>query len=57
MKTMLKLLVPIGFAALAGCVVAPVGPPRAYYHPYYHPYYYGPRVIVAAPAPVLVVRP
>jgi len=53
MNTMLKLLVPVGFALLAGCVVAPVGPPRGYYHPVY----YGPRVIVAAPAPVLVVRP
>jgi hypothetical protein len=51
MKTMLKLLVPVGFAFLAGCVVAPA---RGYYHP---GYYYGPRIVVAAPAPVLVVRP
>jgi hypothetical protein len=49
MKTMIKLLVPVGLALLAGCVVAPVGPPR--------PYYYGPRVGVVAPAPVIVVRP
>ena len=43
MQTVLKLLVVLGFgAALAGCVVAPVGPPRAY---------------VVAPAPVVVVHP
>ena len=43
MKTVLKLLVVLGFgAALAGCVVAPVGRPRAY---------------VVAPAPVVVVHP
>jgi hypothetical protein len=41
MKTVLKLLVVLGFgAALAGCVVAPVGRPRAY---------------VVAPAPIVVV--
>jgi hypothetical protein len=51
-KTIIKLMVPVGFALLAGCVIAPVGPR----HPYYGPYY-GPRVAVVAPAPVLVVRP
>ena len=49
MKTVLKLLVVLGFgAALAGCVVVPERP-RAYVvapapvvvvHPYYHHYYY-----------------
>jgi hypothetical protein len=43
MKTVVKMLVVLGFgAALAGCVVAPYGRPRAY---------------VVAPAPVVVVRP
>ena len=42
MKTVVKLLVILGFgAALAGCVVVPVGRPRAY---------------VVAPAPVVVVH-
>jgi hypothetical protein len=49
MRTMIRLLVPVGLALLAGCVVAP--------RPYYGPGYYGPRVAVVAPAPVLVVRP
>jgi hypothetical protein len=53
MKAMFKLLIPIGTALLAGCVLVPVGPR----HPYYAHYYYGPRVAVVAPAPVVVVRP
>jgi predicted small lipoprotein YifL len=45
MKTVVKLLVVLGFAsALAGCVVAP-GP------------YGRPRAYVVAPAPVVVVHP
>jgi hypothetical protein len=48
----LKLLVPVGFALMAGCVIAPVGPRRPYYGQYYEP-----RVAVVAPAPVMVVRP
>jgi hypothetical protein len=51
-NTLIKLMVPVGFALLAGCVIAPVGPR----HPYWGPYY-GPRVAVVAPAPVVVVRP
>jgi hypothetical protein len=53
MKGFFKLLIGLGFAAfLAGCVVAPVGPGRAYVgvapavvvHPYYYGgYYYGHR--------------
>jgi hypothetical protein len=43
MKTLVKLAIVLGFgAALAGCVVAPYGHPRAY---------------VVAPAPVVVVHP
>ena len=43
MRTLAKLLILAGFGAtLAGCVVAPYPPPRAY---------------VAVPAPVVVVRP
>jgi hypothetical protein len=43
MKTLVKLAIVLGFgAALAGCVVAPYGRPRAY---------------VVAPAPVVVVHP
>jgi hypothetical protein len=53
MKTMIRLLVPVGFALLAGCVIAPVGPRN----PYYGPYYYGPRVAVVAPAAAVVIRP
>jgi len=46
MKTVVKLLVVLGFAsALAGCVVAP------------GPYYGRPRAYVVAPAPVVVVHP
>ena len=51
MKGMFKLLIPIGLiAVMTGCVVAPYGYHRGYYG-------YGPRVVVAAPAPVVVVRP
>jgi len=46
MKTMVKLLVALGFAAaLSGCVVAP------------GPYYHHRHAYVVAPAPVVVVRP
>lgn len=46
MKTVVKLLVALGFgASLAGCVVAPA------------PYYYRPHAYVVAPAPVIVVHP
>jgi hypothetical protein len=54
MKSLTKLLIPIGILTMAGCVVAPYG---------YHRGYYGPRVAVFAPAPlvvapaVVVVRP
>jgi hypothetical protein len=48
MKTLLKLLIPIGLFTMSGCVVAPYG---------YHHGYYGPRVAVIAPAPVIFVRP
>jgi len=51
MKTMLKLLIPLGFVLMTGCVVAPYG-----YHRGYYGGYYGPRVGVIAPAPVVVVR-
>ena len=47
----MPMLVLLGLALLAGCVIAPVGPR----HPYYG--YYRPRVAVVAPAPVVVVRP
>ena len=50
MSTIIKLLIPIGFLALAGCVVAPYGYHRGYY-------YEGPRAVLVAPAPVVVVRP
>lgn len=46
MRGIVKLLIALGFgAALGGCVVAPVGPPRAYVG-----------VGVVAPAPVVVVH-
>jgi hypothetical protein len=46
MRAIVKLLIALGFgAALSGCVVAPVGPPRAYVG-----------VGVVAPAPVVVVN-
>jgi hypothetical protein len=45
-RTLVKLLIALSLATtLAGCVVAPVGPPRAYV---------GAAVVV--PAPVVVVR-
>ncbi|HEV3285394.1 MAG TPA: hypothetical protein VK650_00885 [Steroidobacteraceae bacterium] len=44
MRAIVKLLIALAFgAALTGCVVAPVGPPRAYVG-----------VGVVAPAPVVV---
>lgn len=44
MRTIVKLLIALAFAAaLTGCVIAPVGPPRPYV-----------RVGVIAPAPVVV---
>lgn len=46
MRSIVKLLIALSAAAvLAGCVVAPIGPPRAYV---------GVRVV--APPPVVVVR-
>jgi hypothetical protein len=48
MKTLFKVLIPLGLMAMTGCVVAPYG---------YHRGYYGPHVAVVAPAPVVVVRP
>ena len=46
MRSILKLLIAVSAAAaLAGCVVVPVGPPRAYVG-----------VGVVAPAPVVVVH-
>ena len=49
MSRLIKLLIPIGFIAMSGCVVAPYGYHRGYYGP--------PRVAVVAPVPVVVVRP
>jgi len=46
MKTLLKIMIPLGLISLAACVVVPGRP----YHPYYGPAVY-------APAPVVVVRP
>lgn len=48
MKSLFKLLIPISFIALSGCVVVPYG---------YHRGYYGRPHVVVAPAPVVVVRP
>ncbi len=48
MKTILKLLIPMGLFAMSGCVVAPYG---------YHRGYYGPHVAVIAPIPVVIVHP
>jgi hypothetical protein len=48
MSRLLKLLIPLSFIAMSGCVVSPYG---------YYRGYYGPRVAVVAPAPVVVVRP
>jgi hypothetical protein len=50
MKTLVKLLIPVAFLAIAGCVVVPAH--YGYYGPHYG--YYGPRYVV--PAPVVVVR-
>ena len=49
MSRLIKLLIPIGFMAMSGCVVAPYGYHRGWYGP--------PRVAVVVPAPVVVVRP
>lgn len=47
MRGIVKLLIALAFgAALSGCIVAPVGPPRRAYV----------GVGVVAPAPVVVVR-
>ncbi|MEA3105611.1 MAG: hypothetical protein QOI88_216 [Gammaproteobacteria bacterium] len=48
MRILSKLLIPIGIMAMTGCVVAPYG---------YHRGYYGPRVVVFAPAPLVVAPP
>ena len=49
MKRLFMLLIPLSIVAMSGCVVAPYG---------YHRGYYGPRAVVVAPAPpVVVVRP
>jgi hypothetical protein len=50
MRTADKTLITLSLvvAALAGCVVAPVG---------WHRGYYRPRVAVVAPLPLVVVRP
>jgi hypothetical protein len=46
MRALVKLLIALAFgAALTGCVVAPVGPPRPYVG-----------MAVVAPAPVVVYR-
>jgi hypothetical protein len=52
MKMLFKLLIPVGFVALSGCVVAPYGYGYGYHHRYY-----GPRVAVYGPAPVRVGPP
>ena len=49
MKNLIKVLIPLALVAMAGCVVAPYGYQRGYYG--------RPRVLVVAPAPVLVLRP
>lgn len=46
MKRLIYVLIPLSLLSLQGCVVAPR-----------HGYYYGPRAVLVAPAPVLVVRP
>jgi hypothetical protein len=46
MKRLIMLVIPLGFLALAGCVVAPA-----------RGYYYHPRAFVLAPAPLVVVHP
>lgn len=52
MQSLIKLLIPMSIIAISGCVVAPYGYTRGYYRYYYG----GPRVVVAAPAPVVIVR-
>ncbi len=47
MSRLFKLLIPLSIIAMSGCVVAPYG----------YRGYYGPRALVVAPAPVVVVRP
>jgi len=54
MNNFFKLLIPLSFFAMSGCVVAPYG--------YHRGYWGGPRVAVVAPLPVLpppvvVIRP
>jgi hypothetical protein len=51
MKTLVKLLIPVAFLAVAGCVVVPAH--YGYYGPHYSGYY-GPHYVV--PAPVVVIR-
>ena len=46
MKQLFRWMVPVTLLALAGCVVAPA-----------RGYYYGPRAVVVAPAPAVVVHP
>jgi hypothetical protein len=48
MRLLVKLSIPLALA-LSGCVVVPVGPPRAYVR--------GPGVAILAPAPFVVVHP
>jgi len=46
MRRVFAVLIPVSLLALAGCVVSP------------RPgYYYGPRAVVVAPAPAVVIRP
>ncbi len=48
-KLLFKILIPMSFLAMSGCVVAPMPVRRVYY--------YGPPRVVVAPAPLVVVRP
>jgi len=48
MSNLIKLLIPIVIITMTGCVVAPYGYHRGYYHP---------RLTVIAPAPLLVAPP
>ena len=48
MKTLIKLLIPIGIMTMTGCVIAPYG---------YYRGYYGPRVGVSVPAPTTLAPP
>jgi hypothetical protein len=45
-KRLMMVLIPVSLMALQGCVVVPA-----------HGYYYGPRAVVVAPAPAVVIRP